>query len=339
VVAAPPRKSKAGIIAGVVVAVVVLACAIPVTLRAVSGGSTASPSSSRTTRSGTDPSPTPSATAGPPVSPEEYQQVLAAIEAELKGGFQALAQARKPAAVHDAAQALESSTRSAASRLGATEPPAAAHDLHQQVAEGLSSLSTELGKIASGAESANYCTGSPAMAELSQSAAVSGLREKAKALATVDPGHAYKLGSFLPPPSAEANRRLGNGALIKKAAKSGSGKLKISNGGTVDAVINVVPARSKTATTMVYVRASGEYTLSGIRDGTYEVYLATGEDWDGAAKSFTRSCDYSKFDDPFPFTTKAVSGGTQYTIWSITLTPVVGGNARTSDVDPGSFPG
>jgi hypothetical protein len=84
----------------------------------------------------------------------------------------------------------------------------------------------------------------------------------------------------------------------------------------------------------VYVQANAAYTLKNIHDGTYNVYYTAGTDWDPNRKLFTKSCEYQQFDNTLQFTTTS----TQYTIWSLTMTPVVGGNAQSSDVDPGSYP-
>jgi hypothetical protein len=117
--------------------------------------------------------------------------------------------------------------------------------------------------------------------------------------------------------------------------RSGQGQLKIENGGSSDAVINLVLGSAKTPTVSVYVRAKGKHTVSSIKDGTYRIYMTGGKDWDGRAKAFSRNCNFQRFEDTFKFTTTS----SQYTIWTITLTPVAGGNARTSEVDPNSFPG
>jgi hypothetical protein len=120
-----------------------------------------------------------------------------------------------------------------------------------------------------------------------------------------------------------------------KRTRGGSGHLKIDNGGSSDAVISVVRSGSKRAAITVYVRARGKHTVTGVRDGTYRIYMSSGVDWDNRGKRFNRNCGFSKFDDSFKFTTTS----RQYTIWSITLTPVLGGNASTSGVEPEDFPG
>ena len=84
----------------------------------------------------------------------------------------------------------------------------------------------------------------------------------------------------------------------------------------------------------MYVRSNGKFTATGVKDGTYRVYSASGTDYDSAKKGFTRDCGFTKFDDTFKFTTSSTSS----TIWRLTLTPVANGNASTSEVDPGAFP-
>jgi len=161
------------------------------------------------------------------------------------------------------------------------------------------------------------------------------LRTAAQAYAKADAAHAYKIGIFLPAPVAEQNRRLGNGTFVKKGTRNGSGKLKIDNSGaTEDAAISVVPANTKASAFTVYVTAGQTYTVSGVKDGTYQIYLTTGTDWDPAAPGFSRKCAFEKFADSFQFTTTS----RQYTQWTITLQASTGGNAQTDNVNPGEFP-
>jgi hypothetical protein len=111
--------------------------------------------------------------------------------------------------------------------------------------------------------------------------------------------------------------------------------LKIDNtGNTEDAAISMVPANTKTTSFTVYVHGGSSFTVSGVRDGTYQIYLTTGVDWDAAAPGFSRNCAFSKFADPFEFTTTS----RQYTEWTISLKVSSDGNARVDDVTPGDFP-
>ena len=165
-----------------------------------------------------------------------------------------------------------------------------------------------------------------------QSGWADGIREDAKKLAAADP--TFKFGTFLPAAPKEQKRRLKTGTFLNRP-DGGSGHFKIKNGAD-DTTVSLVPTKGKKPKPVltVYVRGGGTFTAKGVRDGTYRVYTASGEDWDKAKKGFTRDCAYSKFDDTFKFTTTSFSAS----IWTITLTPVVGGNASTSDVDPNAFP-
>jgi hypothetical protein len=129
-----------------------------------------------------------------------------------------------------------------------------------------------------------------------------------------------------------APRRLENGTLINKPS-GGAGKLAINNGGSLDAAVFL--AKGGKTKVAVYVRKISSFTVDRIPDGRYEIYVVSGSDWDSAAKKFTRSASRFVFDDPAFFETSAEEGSTTY---SISITPVAGGNANTHQVDEGSFP-
>jgi hypothetical protein len=83
-----------------------------------------------------------------------------------------------------------------------------------------------------------------------------------------------------------------------------------------------------------YVRAESSFTLTGIPDGEYWVYIASGYGWDETTHQMAEPIDYERFDDTFPYETDVTS----YTVWSITLHPVPEGQANTEPVDPADFP-
>jgi hypothetical protein len=287
--------------------------------RGGTGTSTATPGSDKT-----------SPPAAPPVSPEEYQTKLAAADAALGQPFKNIGAARTPAALKTAATALEQSLQAQFDALSDITPPKAAEQQHLTLVEGLRQLTASAENVATSAGRLSLCTGASAMVDLTAAPGAVKIRAAAKDLATVDTAKAYKFGVFLPAPVAKANRRLANGAYVKRTT-GGSGRLEITNGGG-DATISLVPNGGKNAVTTVYVRGGGnKFTVTGIKTGTYRIYMSSGEDWDNGAKAFTRSCGFQQFDDTFAFS--STNG------WRITLTPVVGGNASTSDGAPGNFPG
>jgi len=267
-------------------------------------------------------------TAGP-VTKEQYAQLLATSDGTIKAAFGKLATSDN-AAFAKAAPAAAGAMRAEADKLRATKPPAGAELLHPRLAQELESLGDMVEETAG---TKQECPAASPYTSVLQSSWAEGLRGDAKKLAAADP--AYKFGTFLPAAPKEQNRRLKNGTFIKRSSSGGLGHLKIVNGAD-DTTISLVPTKGKKPKPLftVYVRGGGSFTAKGIRDGTYRVYTASGEDWNKSAKGFTRDCAFSKFDDSFKFTTTSSSSS----IWTITLTPVIGGNASTSDVDPNAFP-
>jgi hypothetical protein len=124
-------------------------------------------------------------------------------------------------------------------------------------------------------------------------------------------------------PPAEQNRRGENGAVLDRNGPHGRGTLEINNGGDSDAVVAAVASDPKAPLASVYVRGNSTARITGIA-GTYQVYFKSGEDWDEERKAFTRDCSFQKFDDVF----------SADSAWRITITPVIGGNATSSDVPP-----
>jgi hypothetical protein len=264
-----------------------------------------------------------------PLTPVQYQQALAASDKAIGATFQKL-NTSDSAAYAKAAPAAANTIRAEAAKLQATVAPAGASVVHDKLVTELESLGD---MVTESATAKKDCPAASPWAGMLQSGWADGIRQDAKKLAATDP--TYKFGTFLPAAPKEANRRLKNGTFVKRTSTGGSGHLKIKNGAD-DAAISLVPTKGKKPKPVltVYVRGGKSFTAKGVRDGTYRIYTASGEDWDAGKKGFTRDCSFSKFDDTFKFTTTSVSS----TIWTITMTPILGGNASTSDVDPNAFP-
>ena len=156
-------------------------------------------------------------------------------------------------------------------------------------------------------------------------------------------GPAPSILPVTPPPSVEVDTgpgpsgpRPANGAVITKRGKSGRGELSIENGTDLDALVTL--SLGGKAARAVYVRSSSSTELQGIADGTYDIFVAQGDGWNKDLRRFTESPDYAKFEEPAPFQTVRESDAIRYTRLSITLQPVVGGDARTVPVDPEAVP-
>ena len=272
-----------------------------------------------------------STAAAVPLDPAAYQSALDSAGSRLRSAIAALQRAATPRAVTNSANALADEAKAQAAALSAVTAPVAAGPAHHDLVFALSGLETELSDVAGSAEVNEVCTGGAASATLSRADAAKDLRAAVTALATADPGRKYRFGSFLPTETRDRNRHQANGTYLTRTT-GGLGQLQITNSHPADAVVNLVRKGARKPAVSVYVRGRQRFTTGRIEDGTYQVYLATGTDWDG--RRFTRDCDFSRFDSEFPFTTTAQ----QYTIWKLSLQVRLSGNATTSEVDPDSFP-
>ncbi|GAA4879587.1 hypothetical protein [Actinomycetospora straminea] len=126
--------------------------------------------------------------------------------------------------------------------------------------------------------------------------------------------------------------RPATGTVLVERGGTGSGQLTAENGGSTDAYVTL--ASGQQVVRGVYVRAGETATVTDVPDGTYEVYFATGTGWNEDIRGFTADRQATRYDDTFPFTTSS----TQATTWTVTLTPVVGGNAQSSDLPPDAVP-
>ncbi|MDG4831632.1 hypothetical protein O7627_20335 [Solwaraspora sp. WMMD1047] len=326
---ASPWRRKRFIAAGAALAVLLLAgcCAVPVMFfrddpaTEATGDPSSSPSAA---------APRPSAT---PVGPDEYQALLTAADTELTKEFQTLTAAKNPNVIEVAALDVRAGIDKHYRALVAVTPPPAIATAHTQLLTSLAGLREALTDAGRAADSGDICLGPSALSRVGRSEAAGAVREAAQALATADPTRAYRVGSFVPKNAGDGSRRLANGTYVKRT-QGGSGQLKIENGGG-DAVISIVKGSAKSPVIRVYVRSKNSFTVTGITDGTYRIFMTNGRDWNPGLRAFSLECRYRKFDDSFKFTTTSRT----FTIWTIKLTPQLGGNASTSGVDPDEFPG
>lgn len=128
-------------------------------------------------------------------------------------------------------------------------------------------------------------------------------------------------------------RPLNGEIIIDRRETVGEGTLTVENGTLWDGLI-ILADLEKQSLVAFYIHSEKEVTLGGIPDGEYILFFSTGEDWNTAGKSFSKPLDFKRFEDTLLFRTTK----TQYTIWSLTLHPVVGGEAATESVNPEDFP-
>ncbi|MFC5003680.1 hypothetical protein ACFPIJ_38390 [Dactylosporangium cerinum] len=323
-----PGRSRNKLIVGVVAVVLLLVCGVGGVAAFVSGDSDKKPAAAGAT-GGASASPTPSK-APEPMTATAYQSLLTEVDGLIGPAWQKVAAAKNQAATTEAVQALADAVKTSAPRFASLTPPKEAAAGHEQIKRAFNSLSSDFSTLAGSAKSGEICAGSSAVAQVTSLPSAGLLREAAKAF-----GSAFTFGAWLPAPVAQQTRTLANGTMVKKGTLNGSGEFTINNSGSdTDVAVSLVPNGAKVAAFTVFVSAGKTYKVKKVKDGSYQVYMSTGVDWDPGVAGFTRSCEFEKFADVFEFTTTS----RQYTTWEITLKASVGGNADTDPVNPGDFP-
>lgn len=136
---------------------------------------------------------------------------------------------------------------------------------------------------------------------------------------------------------------LANGT-VKYALPSyfqGLGELTIKNGTDDDAFIKLVSTEIDKKVVDVYISSKNQYTIKNISDGAYKVLFSIGKDWDVVNGKFLEDATQSEFEKTLNYLTKDErsfnSINTKYTVFELTLNPVVGGTAKTRSVQETEF--
>lgn len=280
------------------------------------------------------PSPAVTGPTGPAaLDPESYRAEVEQAREPVREALSKLAKARSPKTLVARIEAVESELTSAADRLDGVVPPPEAASLHQRYIDSLRGFGDALGTLEEDVSTRGVCTASGALAALGRAAEFKELDRAGEALAELGDYPADVLTLKVP---RRQTRRPANGTLLRNGGRGGRSQLTIKNGGGSDAVVTLV--RGKTKTLSVYVRKKKSHTVPNIKDGTYKVYFTTGVDYDRKARAFTRDCAFERFEDSIRFQTVYTATQVRWQNWTLTLNRVVGGNARTRDVDPEDFP-
>jgi hypothetical protein len=88
----------------------------------------------------------------------------------------------------------------------------------------------------------------------------------------------------------------------------------------------------------VYIRQGDHVNLTGIDDGSYDLYFRIGESWNSSAARFDINASSSRMEGPLVFETLQTPEGVKYTWGQVTLNAVSGGNVDMVDVTEEDFP-
>ena len=108
-----------------------------------------------------------------------------------------------------------------------------------------------------------------------------------------------------------------------------TGRLRVTNNGQQDTYVALVNTERDTSYG-IYLWGGQTETLQGIWDGSYEVYITTGSQWDVSQGRFLNAGLYQKMDDVLKFT--------KYTTWELELDVIEGGNTSGTRINPADFP-
>jgi len=107
------------------------------------------------------------------------------------------------------------------------------------------------------------------------------------------------------------------------------GRLQVTNNGKQDTYVALVDPEGA-GSYGLYLWGGQTETLRGVKDGSYEVYITTGSQWDVTQGRFLNAGLYQKMDDVLKFTERI--------IWELELDVIEGGNTTGTRINPADFP-
>jgi len=144
---------------------------------------------------------------------------------------------------------------------------------------------------------------------------------------------------FLTFPLACANLPSGtfrplNGSLLADTrTRPGMGFLSLQNQTSADALV-FLNEDSGTPQLAFYVRSMETFDLSGIPNGSYQVFVARGTEWNGDARAFERLEETLRMQEKLVF--KSAAG--QASLWTLILRTLAGSTENALPISPAEFP-
>jgi hypothetical protein len=279
-----------------------------------------------------------------PPPPAGYQDRLTRTDRDISTAFDAIDRAPNLPVLTNAVLAASGTVSAAGEQLASGGPtPASVSAQNDSLVAGLRQFGYELAYLSQQINLHVICTGSTAMNAITTAPSMAALRTASAALAAPSGGGpGYDWGGFLPAPRDPLDARMPNGRVVVDrrgpAAGTANGVLEVHDEEDNDAVLML--ARGGATVVSVAVSAGQSTRLANIPDGVYDLYYTTGRDWDDVVRGFGRRCDFERFTSPTSFSSRAVSGGTAYTVQSITLRGTTaestGGSPAPTTASPGA---
>ncbi|GAA3426178.1 hypothetical protein GCM10018953_33610 [Streptosporangium nondiastaticum] len=261
---------------------------------------------------------------------EEYRSELEKARGPVRDALRKLAATDGPKSLDGRLERTSTTVNDAVTRLAELTPPTEVRTAHDAYLTALRRFAAAFDTARQEAQNQEICTGPAVLTRMEREDELTAVREAARSLS------GYPADVVPVKAAAQRTRRLPNGRYVRSESRTGRGYLELRNGNRQDAVVVVVRGKKKVVT--VYVRKKSKFKVRGVRDGSYKVYYTLGDDWDSRARTFTRSCAFERFEKALRFRTTYTATQISWKNWTLTLNPVVGGNARSRRVKPGDFP-
>ena len=218
------------------------------------------------------------------------------------------------------------------SLLGEVAPPEPVADIHLKLSSAIVGIATSLTRRDLETRDRLICAAPSALPQL----AIDGIGPDLRAAEKVLKRKGFRLDLSVIWRAKQPNRRLPTGRFLVDGLRGGANTVTIENRGGLDGIVAFAQG-SQRPLMSVYVRKKSEFTISGMVDGSYDVYFTLGQDWDARYRTFTRFCSFLKSDNKANLTSSA----TQYTIGTLTFGLPAGSKqgSRSTVIDPEDFPG
>jgi hypothetical protein len=131
--------------------------------------------------------------------------------------------------------------------------------------------------------------------------------------------------------------RPATGTFLKESPMDGRGVLSIINNGNDDAVA-VLSEAGRGIKSAVFIRAEDNFNITGIDDGSYDLYFLQGQSWNSSTSRFDVGLRRSRTNEPMAFKTTSTAEGISYSMWDVTLEEVANGNVDKDPVSEEEFP-
>jgi hypothetical protein len=115
------------------------------------------------------------------------------------------------------------------------------------------------------------------------------------------------------------------------------GELAVDNGTSSPAVAKLIDVKTDRKILSFIVGARQKSTIQAIPDGTYELIFAFGDRLYEGTDRFQSPRGFSKFVKRSTFKTRSTTNATYWSQLSVTLHPVLTGNAKTSSISQNEF--